>query len=194
MFLSRSLAAKTVMLSLMVIAGTTLLFPELSLLMDSSKSYAFPLVADLQFGGGSNLLPSRDGSIIVPLKQDERALMLDASIDHSSNVTLVLDTGATYTSISREVAEQLGYDLENGEKIWVTTANGRVAMPKITIKSLNLNGFVAHDIEATVMDLPPRVPFSGLLGLSFIKRHRITIDTDADNLIIEPETQQVASS
>lgn len=127
-------------------------------------------------------------AIYVPLKPDKRALMLDAEINKDSNLTMVLDTGATYTAISKEAAEDLGYDLESAPKIWVTTANGRVALPKIRLKTIDLNGYVAKDVDATVMTLPSKVPFSGLLGLSFIRNHKITIDTESDKLLIEPRS------
>ena len=190
MFFSRSRASKVLTFLMVTLFGVVLLSPKFKTIVDTSKNYALPVIADFKFSPGVNQASLNPNSIVVPLKADDRALMLDAKIDHGHIVTLVLDTGATYTSISREVAENMGYDLENCEKVWVTTANGRVALPKIMIKELNINGFTVHNIEATVMDLPAKVPFSGLLGLSFIKKHRITIDTNADNLIIEPETEQ----
>jgi len=39
--------------------------------------------------------------------------------------------------------------------------------------------FTAHNVEATVMPLPKISRFSGLLGLNFIRHHRITIDAEA---------------
>jgi clan AA aspartic protease (TIGR02281 family) len=124
--------------------------------------------------------------IRVPLEQDDRALLLEATLNDHTPTRLILDTGATYTSISRELAESLGYDLEHAARIKITTANGQVLLPKIVLKSVTLNGYTAHNVEATVMNMPGNVPFSGLLGLNFVKRHRITIDAQAEHLVIEP--------
>ncbi len=126
-------------------------------------------------------------AVRVPLTQDEHALMLQATLDNQQDSTFILDTGATYTSISPELAKQLGYDLKHAPKIIITTANGQVAMPKITLKSLSLNGYTAYNVEATVMPLPKHLAFSGLLGLSFIRHHRITIDSEAQQMMIEPQ-------
>ncbi len=122
---------------------------------------------------------------MVPLKKDNRALMLDATLDDQENATLILDTGATYTAISQSLANRLGYDLTTADRVNITTANGQVSLPKVVLKSLTLNGYTAHNVEATVMPLPNNVPFSGLLGLNFIRQHRITIDAKDQDLVIE---------
>lgn len=127
--------------------------------------------------------------ILVPLEQDERALMLQATLDHQQTSKFILDTGATYTTISQDMAKKLGYDLTHAARVRITTANGQVSLPKIVLKSVTLNGYTAHNVEATVMPMPQNVPFSGLLGLSFVKRHRITIDSEAEHLVIEPQQE-----
>lgn len=126
-------------------------------------------------------------AVRVPLEQDDRALMLTATLDNQYNARFILDTGATYTAISPEMAKKLGYDLTNVAQVKITTANGQVSLPKVTLKSLTVNGYTAHNVEATVMPMPKNVPFTGLLGLSFVKRHRITIDSQAEHLVIEPQ-------
>jgi clan AA aspartic protease (TIGR02281 family) len=135
----------------------------------------------------SSVSRSHGAPVMVPLERDERALMLHATLDNQQTSTLILDTGATYTSISQELAQSLGYDLEHSPRVSITTANGQVLLPKVTLRSLTLNGYTAYNVEATVMPMPKNVPFSGLLGLSFIKNHRVTIDSAADHLVIEPQ-------
>lgn len=133
-----------------------------------------------------NSVKSNKQSVLVPLEQDDRALMVEAKLDNRHKINVILDTGATYTAISEDLANSMGYDLTNTPRIRITTANGQVFLPKIILKSVTLNGYTAHNVEATVMPLPKHVPFSGLLGLNFVKRHRITIDAKADHLLIEP--------
>jgi clan AA aspartic protease (TIGR02281 family) len=129
----------------------------------------------------------------VPLEEDERALILNATIDHRKTAMFILDTGATYTSISEEMASDLGYDLRHVPKVTITTANGQVSLPKIKLSALTLNGYTIHDVEATVMPMPKNVPFSGLLGLSFVKRYKITIDSEASQLYIQPTAGEISS-
>lgn len=122
---------------------------------------------------------------VVPLKKNTQALMLEATLNNRSSGTFILDTGATYTSISREMAEELGLDLENAPKVRITTANGRIEVPKVTIAKLNVNGLEARDVEATVIDIRKGSSFSGLLGLSFIKKFKLTIDPVAGQIIFQ---------
>lgn len=129
--------------------------------------------------------PSRK-AVDIPLEYDKRALMVQAELDHHIPARFILDTGATYTSISEELAESLGYDLSKAEQVHITTANGQVTLPKITLASLTLNGYTARNVEATVMPMPHNVPFNGLLGLSFVKHYQMTIDVESASLQIVP--------
>jgi clan AA aspartic protease (TIGR02281 family) len=123
---------------------------------------------------------------VVPLKRSSQALMLEATLNHQTVGTFILDTGATYTSISREMAEEMGLDLINAPKVRITTANGRIEVPKVLIQTLNVNGVEAHNVEATVIDIRKGSSFAGLLGLSFIKKFKLTIDPVAGQLIFQP--------
>jgi clan AA aspartic protease (TIGR02281 family) len=122
---------------------------------------------------------------VVPLHENSQALMVDAVLNKHVSGVFIVDTGATYTSISHQMADDLGLDLEHCEKIAITTANGRIMVPKVHIKHLALKGVVGHDIEATVMDIKPGASFSGLLGLSFMKQYRVTIDAESRQLIFQ---------
>lgn len=124
--------------------------------------------------------------VAVPLKGSQNALIVDALLSQGSARTdgaFIIDTGATYTSISEEMAEQLGLNLERCEKIRITTANGRIEVPKILIQKLSVNGLEAYNVEATVIPIRHGSSFSGLLGLSFIRQFVLTIDPQAGQLI-----------
>jgi clan AA aspartic protease (TIGR02281 family) len=122
---------------------------------------------------------------MVQLKPSRNALILNARLVNQYRHTegdLIVDTGATYTSISKEMAETLGLDMVNCPKVTITTANGRIEVPKVTIETLNVNGLEAHNVEATVIPVHPGSSFSGLLGLSFLKQFIVTIDVQAGSL------------
>jgi clan AA aspartic protease (TIGR02281 family) len=124
--------------------------------------------------------------VAVPLKSNKNALIVDATLTQGPARTdgaFIIDTGATYTSISQEMAQQLGMNLNNSETVFITTANGRIEVPKVTIQTLNVNGLEAHNVEATVIPVRKGSSFSGLLGLSFIRQFVVTIDPAANQLI-----------
>jgi clan AA aspartic protease (TIGR02281 family) len=127
-------------------------------------------------------------SIAVPLKSSSNALMVDAVLTQAQRTTegtFIIDTGATYTSISQQMAERLGLDLRQCEKVLITTANGQIEVPKVLIETLRVNGLEAHNVEATVISVRQGSSFSGLLGLSFIRQFVVTIDPEAGHLIFK---------
>jgi clan AA aspartic protease (TIGR02281 family) len=149
---------------------------------DKHDNYAYLQMSDQM---GWNFGQPTRRQVVIPFRSDSRALMVDAQLNRQIPMTFVLDTGATYTAISYETAYALGYDLRNTPKINVTTAGGRAEYPKIILREVSVNGYTVHDVEATVMPLPKNAPFSGLLGLSFIRRHKMTIDPISSSLILE---------
>ena len=135
-------------------------------------------------------IPRIGGRFVVPLKSNRNALMVDGKISdnqsgRNTTGTFIIDTGATYTSISREMAEQLGLDLTNCDHVRITTANGRIDVPKVTIDRLSVNGLEARNVEATVIDVRKGSSFHGLLGLSFIRQFVLTIDPGSNQLIFQ---------
>jgi clan AA aspartic protease (TIGR02281 family) len=133
-------------------------------------------------------IPSRKGvtQAIVPMDLQPKALFVTAHINNRQDGHFILDTGATYMSISQEMAEELGIDLSRTEMVPITTANGKIEVPKVILKSVKVNGLEAKDVEATVMNFKKDASFSGLLGLSFINQFKLTIDPNKGQLLFEP--------
>jgi clan AA aspartic protease (TIGR02281 family) len=158
-------------------AGTADVKPEVAMLLPTE-----PLQARINMTA-----PDLSGTMKkVQLKPSRNALLLNAQFFNKSKQTqgdMIVDTGATYTSISQEMAQELGLDLTNCPKIHITTANGRIEVPRVTIETLNVNGLEAHNVEATVIPVRQGSSFSGLLGLSFLRQFIVTIDVQAGNLI-----------
>jgi len=125
--------------------------------------------------------------ITVPLKPHNNALMVEATLDDSVSGTFVVDTGATYTSISQQMADKLGPALKPIGTVRITTANGRIDVPKVLISKVSLNGLEAHNVEATIIQVREGSSFQGLLGLSFIKQFQLTINPSQGTLVFRPQ-------
>jgi len=92
-------------------------------------------------------------------------------------IRVALDTGATYTMIPWEIAEALGYKPEmSKEKVTLITASGVETAPLIEIKKIKFLGEGLDDVPVLCHDLPPKSYVTGLLGSSFLRHFRITID------------------
>lgn len=155
--------------------------PEMAGMQSVAYQSVVPLVA-------RPVMPPSHAPVKVFLKNTQNALMVDAVLSHEgqkSGGAFILDTGATYTSISQQMAQQLGLDLSDCEKVLITTANGRIEVPKIVIQSLEVNGIRAHNVEVTVIPVRAGASFSGLLGLSFMRQFVVTIDPQAGHLIFQ---------
>lgn len=126
-----------------------------------------------------------NAAVAIPLMNQRSALMLNAELNRKTTGTFIVDTGATYTSISREMAKELGNDLTPIGHVRITTANGQIEVPKVLIKEININGLVARDVEATIINLHKGGKFDGLLGLSFIRHFQLTIDPVANQLVFK---------
>ena len=90
---------------------------------------------------------------------------------------LALDTGANMTMLNRELASNLGYDLENPERmVRIATASGIVRAPQVSIKRMEAIGSVKLNFPMICHSLPRGVSVDGLLGLDFFRNQRLTID------------------
>jgi clan AA aspartic protease (TIGR02281 family) len=89
----------------------------------------------------------------------------------------VLDTGAVYTVIAWDVAKDIGYDPAISERrMPIVTANGVIEAPLITIASIQMADLRADAIDVICHDIPEITGIEGLLGLSFLKHFRTSID------------------
>ncbi|MDY7114801.1 TIGR02281 family clan AA aspartic protease [Halomonas sp. SSL-5] len=95
-------------------------------------------------------------------------------------VEFLVDTGATYVALPREMAERLGLEPSGGA--WFNTANGRVRGALTTLDEVSLGGYVARDVRGSIS--PGLEGDIALLGMSFLDRFDIRI-RDA-RMVLEP--------
>jgi predicted aspartyl protease len=76
-----------------------------------------------------------------------------------------------------ELAEALGYKPElSKEKVTLITASGVETAPLIEIKKIRFLGEELDNVSVVCHDLPPKSYVTGLLGSSFLRHFKITID------------------
>ena len=80
----------------------------------------------------------------------------------------VVDTGASYVTMSPQQAQLLHLDYSSARKVMMNTANGKATAHVFTIKSVRIGGIELHDVEGAVMsDLSSS---KILLGMSFLNQ------------------------
>ena len=88
----------------------------------------------------------------------------------------IVDTGASFTVISREAARELGITIdENTPFIPIATASSVILNPLVTLRSIRVGEAEVENVDVLVHDLPGRS--AGLLGNSFLNKFRVVLDS-----------------
>lgn len=121
------------------------------------------------------------GSVSAPVPQQQQGAVPNALVFHANEqghvlldanvngwpVRFLVDTGATYVSLSARDAEAAGLSANNlVYRGMASTANGAARVAPVTLRELRVGQFAAENVPAVVMD---NLPIS-LLGQSFLKR------------------------
>jgi len=116
----------------------------------------------------------RGGSALVP-----------ARINGESVGVFILDTGASYTSVSTAIANRLGIPT-GGASVRLATASGVIQAPLAVVDEVDVGGAVARHVPVVVHDLPGMPSnVAGLLGISFLERFRVNLDMGSSLLVLE---------
>lgn len=99
-------------------------------------------------------------------------LLVDGAISNT-RVRFLVDTGASYVSISAADARKAGIAFEKGRRGMSQTANGQVPIWLVSLPVLHVGDIVLHNVEAAVHESELPV---GLLGMSALKRIELVPD------------------
>ena len=91
-------------------------------------------------------------------------------------VNMIFDTGASFSSISYETALNIGIDVATSpNRIEIVTASGKEYVPLVRVPKLTVLGFTIERIDCVVLNLPPGVRASRLLGLNVLTQFNIAL-------------------
>jgi clan AA aspartic protease (TIGR02281 family) len=124
--------------------------------------------------------------VSVSIQKRGEVVIVPATINGMVQGNFIVDTGSSYTVISRGVAQSLRIDLEKTQPtVSLQTANGVIEAPLVAIDSIEVGGLQVRNLTAAVYDVFTNPGISGLLGLNYLTHFRIDIDTKANILILE---------
>lgn len=104
----------------------------------------------------------------VTLSADARGQFFASGAVNGRSVRFVVDTGATFTALSRTVAQRLGLDYRGGRPTKSMTANGVVKGWQVTLGTVRIGDLTEHSVEAVVFDNDALSVV--LLGTNFLAR------------------------
>ena len=107
--------------------------------------------------------------------------LIAVQIDEIYELSMILDTGASHTTIDSNALHLLGYDfVERKGSVEIETANGVILTDVYEISSLSSLGVRKENIEIQVYDFIAHGIFSdynGVVGLDFLQGLHFCIDT-----------------
>ena len=114
---------------------------------------------------------SAEGSPEVVLQRNRYGHYVTSGLINGQEVTLLLDTGATYVAVPENMAEKLGLrKMARGQS---STANGIVATYLTRIERLSIGGIEVYDVAASI-NPGMNHDTSILLGMSVLKNIEFT--------------------
>ncbi|MFH1771910.1 MAG: retropepsin-like aspartic protease [Candidatus Omnitrophota bacterium] len=114
-------------------------------------------------------------------------IVVNALLDRSVRANFLVDTGATHTTISSDIARRLGRSPEKDTAyFFATVADGRKAKAyPLILESLRVGGVEMQNVEAAVLEGQESLGVDGLLGMNFLGNFVMEIDSKSNKLILK---------
>ena len=124
--------------------------------------------------GRVKMTPTKPGGTVV----------IDVLLNRRLTTPMLLDTGADFTVLTKQVASDLRLtSLNHLPTQEFTTAGGAVRLPIATLQSLRVGTAEARDVEVAV-DIDGHMPM-GLLGMTFLRHFKVTVDHQRGQVTFE---------
>lgn len=131
--------------------------------------------AQVNIGGA----PSDGGGTQIVLAGDSAGHFFGGGAINGRPVRFLVDTGATFVSMGVNEAERLGIDYRSGRPGTTNTANGAMAVYKVSLASVRVGDVQVYNVEALIGQAPMEFV---LLGNSFLTRFQMKRENDTMTL------------
>lgn len=103
---------------------------------------------------------------------------------HGQHFEFLLDTGAAYTAVSREIADLLDLKTYPDLTLLIAPAQGQtIRVPVATLADLSVGGMHLSNVRVVILEFPDRLKLDGLLGMNVLRNFRFTIEPDTATLV-----------
>ncbi len=124
------------------------------------------------------------GTILVPIRMAGSAAFVSVTLNRAVQTSMLLDTGASYTVISRQLAASLS--VSAASRTTISTANGLINVALARVSSIKVGAAEATDLTVAIHDVSANSTLGGLLGLDFLGRFHTSIDPRRQLLVLAP--------
>ena len=84
------------------------------------------------------------------------------------SMLVTLDTGATITTLSKDILHLLGYEGKSKERKRITTASGIEYVDEVILDKMMLAGFELNDVTVYAHTFPQESFSSGVIGINVL--------------------------
>ncbi len=116
---------------------------------------------------------------IVPIMVKQNRILVDVLLNDKYSATLLLDTGATHSLLTPEMADILGIrPSDDAEKITVyLLGRNKVKMPVVNLSAITIGDATVKNLSVGVFALgKARQQSDGILGEDFLSHYSVIID------------------
>lgn len=112
------------------------------------------------------------GVLIVPVKLNGFILRF------------MVDTGAAYCAVSRKALDQITAE-PTDTKVWLAPIGKQpILASTLKIDNFAIGGILQRNMLVPIVDFPEGFQSDGVIGMNFMGKYRITIETDTKTLIL----------
>jgi clan AA aspartic protease (TIGR02281 family) len=131
-------------------------------------------------------LKAQAGAIVIRFAPGSRQIPVTASLDLGIRQQFIIDTGASMVTIPSETARGLGLIVNvRTPRRTIYTAGGVITAPEVVVPSIAIDDWEVRNVKALVVDLPNNLGW-GLLGMNYLRRFRMDLNTEEGLLLLEP--------
>ncbi len=124
--------------------------------------------------------------IEVPHEGNQGHMILTVRLNDKIDGRFLLDTGATFVTLSHSMARQLQLEISPQSQVSVSLANGsQVKAQPVVLKSVQVGEAKVNGVSAMVFPEAPNDGVDGLLGMSFLREFMISMDPTHKKLIFQ---------
>jgi len=136
------------------------------------------------------------GRISVPVRLVGNLVVVAATVN-GTPATLMVDTGASVTILSKAIAERASVLVPANARLLVirVAGGGTISVPVVPLKSLAIGVATVEDLDVGVYDIWPAARrIDGVVGGDFLRHFRVALDHDARRLTLEVRPDATAGS
>ncbi|MCU7940280.1 MAG: retroviral-like aspartic protease family protein [gamma proteobacterium symbiont of Bathyaustriella thionipta] len=129
----------------------------------------------------------------IELEKKGNQYITKATLSNYYDTKLLIDTGASYSSLPSYIIAQLVVD-QQAEKLQISqlkTAGGIIQVNLYRLKKMTIGNFSVNDIIVTELNLESlqdiKNDFEGLLGMNFLSHFEFSIDLQSNQLFLTPK-------